>query len=229
MGWQDLLAPTGPEEVTLPWAGGKKVHSLDRTWALKGRQPPEHGWYTFTVDGGRTARLKDRKPLPAEPDFSTKTLRGYVVGDRFIQDGAAVDPDPTKLIQQTEQVYCVEPGLERFTRAKVFRDRAGRLIYLAQEQQRPDRSPLKSPRASWPACWAPFRKPCRGFSPRCPPSNCFASTAKRSTCSIRLDWRTCPRPANWRNESGPRRSRRRDPVQRLFQLTHCGSCSMVQP
>jgi hypothetical protein len=133
MGWQDLLAPTGPEEVTLPWAGGKKVHSLDRTWALKGRQPPEHGWYTFTVDGGRTARLKDREPLPAEPDFSTKTLRGYVVGDRFIQDGAAVDPDPTKLIQQTEQVYCVEPGLERFTRAKVFRDREGRLIYLVQE------------------------------------------------------------------------------------------------
>lgn len=133
MGWKDLLAPEAPQEIALPWAGGKKVHSLDRTWALKGRLPPEHGWYTFTIESARTARLKDREPIDAEPEFTDRTLRGYVVGDRFIEDGAAVDPDPTKLIQQTEPVYCVERGLDRFTRAKVYRDREGRLIYLSQE------------------------------------------------------------------------------------------------
>jgi len=133
MGWQDLLTPETPEEHTLPWAGGKKVHSLARTWALKGRQPPEHGWYTFSITGGRTARLKAPEPVDPEPEFTDRTLRGYVVGDRFILDSAAVDPDPTKLIQQTEPVYCVERGLDRFTRAQVFRDRESRLIYLSQE------------------------------------------------------------------------------------------------
>jgi hypothetical protein len=132
MSWRDLLAPETGEELVLPWAGGRKVHSTDRTWNLKGRQPPEHGWYTFSMSG-RTARLKDRDPVPNEPDFTDKTLRGYVVGDRFIADGSAVDPDPTKLIEQTEPVFCVEPGLDRFTRAKVYRDRESRLIYLQQE------------------------------------------------------------------------------------------------
>jgi hypothetical protein len=61
------------------------------------------------------------------------SLRGYLVGDRFVADDARVDPDPTKLIQQTVQVFCVERGLGRFTRAAVIRDREERFIYLRQE------------------------------------------------------------------------------------------------
>lgn len=133
MSWRDLLAPEGGEERTLPWAGGKKVHALDRTWVIKGRWPPEHGWYTFEITGGKNATLKTREPGDIVADFTDKTLRGYVVGDRFIADSSHVEPDPTRLIEQTEPVFCVEPGLDRFTRARVFRDREGRLIYLTQE------------------------------------------------------------------------------------------------
>jgi len=133
MSWRDLLLPQEREERILPWTGGRQVHSMDQTWTLKGRLPPEHGWYTFSLTGGRNAKLKDRDPAPTEPEFTAKTLRGYVVGDRFIQDGAHVDPDPARLIEQTDPVYCVEPGLDRFTRAKVYRDREGRIIYLSQE------------------------------------------------------------------------------------------------
>jgi len=134
MGWQDLLAPEGGEKKILPWTGGKQVHSLDRTWDIKGRRPPEHGWYLFEVTGGRKATLVGKDPQMADPDFGEgKTLRGYLVGDRFIKDGAAVVPDPTKLVEQTEPVFCVEPGMDRFTRATVLRDLSGALVYLRQE------------------------------------------------------------------------------------------------
>jgi hypothetical protein len=133
MSWRDLLAPAGDDIRVLPWAGGRRVHDQERSWVIKGRLPPEHGWYSFQITGGRAARLKSREPEPTDPDFSSKTLRGYVVGDRFIADDARVDPDPVKLIEQTDLVYCVELGLDRFTRAKVFRDREGRVVYLQQE------------------------------------------------------------------------------------------------
>lgn len=131
MSWRDLLAKE--EVITLPWAGGRKVHSSDRTYNIKGRTPPEHGWYEFAIDGGRKTRLKGE--AEADPDFEQgfKPLRGYLVGDRFIADDARVDPDPDKLIEQTEPVFLVEPGLERFTRGVVVRDREDRLIYIRQE------------------------------------------------------------------------------------------------
>ena len=134
MSWQDLLSADEPLTHVLPWAGGRQVHSATRSWNLKGRLPPEHGWYSFKEEGARKVRLENREMLPAEPDFapSKKTQRGYVVGDRFIADGSHVDPDPERLIEQTEELFCVERGLERFTRAIVFRDREGRLIYLQQ-------------------------------------------------------------------------------------------------
>lgn len=137
MGWQDLLAPAEGEIYVLPWAGGKEVHSLDRTWTIQGRRPPEHGWWSWQTKGGRKISLKDKDPAPIEPFFCGEKpraeIRGYLVGDRFIEDSAPVDPDPAKLIDQTEPVFCVERGLDRFTRATVYRDRERRLIFLRQE------------------------------------------------------------------------------------------------
>jgi hypothetical protein len=62
-----------------------------------------------------------------------KRVRGYIVGDRFIKDNVYVDPDPAKLIQQTQKLYCAELGLERFARASVAEDREGNLVYVGQE------------------------------------------------------------------------------------------------
>lgn len=132
MGWQDLLAPAEGETRLLPWVGGKEVHSLDRTWTLKGKRPKEFGWYHFELEG-RKARLRDGEPQMASLDWEgAPMITGYLCGDRFISDDAAVVPDPDQLVGQTESVYCVEPGLERFTRAKVFRDRSGRLVFWEQ-------------------------------------------------------------------------------------------------
>lgn len=131
MSWQALLNSGG--DRILPWLGGREIHSKDRTWVVEGRLPREYGWYTFTTTSGRKATLKGE----AEPDFDFEqghpVLRGYLVGDRFIPDDARVDPNPAKLIDQTEPVFCVELGLDRFTRARVVRERGGRLVYVMQE------------------------------------------------------------------------------------------------
>jgi len=130
MGWQDLLASGG--DRTLPWLGGRQIHTKDRTWTIKGRLPLEYGWYIFDTSAGRQARLKGE----AEPDPAyegQQVVRGFLVGDRLILDAARVDPDPAKLIEQTEPVFCVERGLDRFTRATAVRDKEDRLIYMQME------------------------------------------------------------------------------------------------
>lgn len=131
MGWQDLLASGG--DRVLPWFGGRKVHSHDRTWTIMGRLPKEHGWYSFQTTAARECSLKG--PADREPAYETghKIVRGFLVGDRFIPDDARVDPDPAKLIDQTEEVFCVELGLDRFQKAAVVRDREGHLVFMRLE------------------------------------------------------------------------------------------------
>ena len=136
MGWADLLSE--PEELVLPWVGGRVLSSQKRFWRLEGKFPPEFGWYRFEVSGGRKAKLLG----PAEPDLEQVPhllkVKGYLVGDRLIPDTARVDPDPDKLILQTRPVALVEPGLDRFARATVgtvVTDDLDEpvLIYLQQE------------------------------------------------------------------------------------------------
>lgn len=131
MGWQDLLAAED-DKMVLPWTGGRQIHDAQRTWTIHGRLPDEHGWYLFSISGGRKAELKG--PADCDPEYveGHKLAKGYLVGDRLIPDDARVDPDPTKLIEQTVPVHIVEPGLDRFARAVTARSRGG-LVYMYQE------------------------------------------------------------------------------------------------
>lgn len=131
MGWQDLLS-SPDDKRTLPWTGGRQVHDRDRTWTIEGKLPDEHGWNVFRISGGRKAELEG--PADPDPDFENghKLAKGYLVGDRLIPDGARVDPDPARLVDQTFPVFLVEPGLERFARAVAARTRGG-LVYVRQE------------------------------------------------------------------------------------------------
>jgi len=131
MGWQDLLASGG--DRILPWVGGRQIHSKDRTWTIKGRLPPEFGWYTFDTSGGRKARLKGEADLDLNYADGMKLVKGIIVGDRIILDDARVVADRALLVEQTEPVFCVERGLDRFTRCTAVRDKEGRLIYIQME------------------------------------------------------------------------------------------------
>jgi hypothetical protein len=135
MNWRDLLATDSSEERVLPWVGGRTLHGADRSWQIKGRLPREFGWYTFKTPTGRHATLMGREEAEPDPDYEEgrKTMTGYVAGGRMIPDDARVDPDPAKLAEQTEPVYLVERGLDRFTRAVAAWDGEGRLIYVRQE------------------------------------------------------------------------------------------------
>ena len=133
MGWQDLLAPAEGEERILPWLGGRKVHGQTRTWRITGRLPRELGWYRFKTTTSRKASLVAEAELDDDYGEGLTLVRGYLAGDRLIPDTARVDPDPTKLFDQTESVALVELGLDRFTRAVAARDLDGTLVYLRQE------------------------------------------------------------------------------------------------
>lgn len=131
MGWQDLINSGGVR--VLPWLGGNTVSAPNRAWTIQGRHPREYGWYQFNTTAARDCRLVG----PAERDIDymvgLEVLRGFLVGDRFIPNDARVVPDPAKLIDQTEPVFCVDLGLDRFQKAAVVRDREGRLLFMQLE------------------------------------------------------------------------------------------------
>jgi len=84
MSWQDLLAKPD-DSVTVPWTGGRVVRGLGRTFKLKGRQPPEHGWHEFNITAGRTVSWK------------TDTEADWDLADRF----------PTGLLQALDRADVV--------------------------------------------------------------------------------------------------------------------------
>jgi hypothetical protein len=130
MGWRDLI-PTGEETICLPWIGGRSLRSHDRTWHIKGAFPRDHWWYEFTLDG-RTATFK--KPVDPHGMRLGFYNKGYAVGDRFIAGDSRVDPNPLKVVEQSERVHFIEEGLDRFAVISVGRIfSGGPLIYRGQE------------------------------------------------------------------------------------------------
>jgi hypothetical protein len=129
--WHELLADA--EERVLPWTGSRKVYWRNRAWSISGELPAEYGWFRFRTTSGRKATLLG----PADPDPGYEeghpVLRGYLAGDRLIPDDARVELDPNRLVEQTQPVLLVEPGLERFSRAVTVRTGGGQLVYLHQE------------------------------------------------------------------------------------------------
>ena len=134
MGWQDLLGSSIPETLTFPWTGGRSLRSGAKTWRVNGKLPKEHTWAVFEVNSKREANFKNESQ-----DFDVSVVNhdiktGYLVGDRFISDQAAVDPDPSNIQNYSETVYLIEPGLDRFCRVKAGRlCEGGLLIFLNQE------------------------------------------------------------------------------------------------
>jgi hypothetical protein len=130
MMWRELLQ-TNDETVVAPWVGGRSLRTGERTWAIEGDLPPEHGWYAFR-SAGRKARASG--PAEAAPGILRHLVRGYLVGDRLVRDDSRVDPDPSKIVRASEWVHLVEPGLDRFARVAAGRAcEGGSLVYQGQE------------------------------------------------------------------------------------------------
>jgi hypothetical protein len=130
MGWADLLGQQ--ETVVAPWLGGRRIVSGVRRWTIDGPLPPEHGWYSFTVTGGRKARTG--APATADSELFAKSERvsGYLIGNRLMADDVALELDSARIIDHTRVVHLLEPGLDRFGRilAAVHDER---VVYLQPE------------------------------------------------------------------------------------------------
>lgn len=129
MGWRNLLS-TEEETVTLPWTGGRSLHSESRIYKLKGR-PREFGWHTFDVEGTTATN-----PRPADPvsDLVKSRVGGYLVGDRLVLDDARIDPDPGKIVAHSEKVFALPEELDRFSRIRAGRIYPeGPLIFLEED------------------------------------------------------------------------------------------------
>jgi hypothetical protein len=131
MGWADLLST--PDTRVLPWLGGRTVYGKHRRWTLRGDLPSEIGWQRFEISGGKRARWIEADFPDLDFDQGRAAVRGYLVGDRMIADTLAVPSDVLAIADNTERVFMVEPGLDRFSRALTVRNGDGQLIFMRQE------------------------------------------------------------------------------------------------
>jgi len=130
MSWRGLLQQKD-EVISAPWTGGRILRKGGRTWEVDGRLPREFGWYSFGLNA-RKAALKDK--CDPNPEVLSHTVSGYLVGDRLVADGVRIDPDPTKILECSEQVFLLDPGLERFVRISAGRTHeGGPLIFKSEE------------------------------------------------------------------------------------------------
>lgn len=129
MGWKDLLQTD--ESITVPWVGGKKLHTKERTFSIKSKFPPEFGWHIFTT---KNRDAKWISPADADENELITTQIGYLIGDRLVPDNIRVDPNTENLSKNFEPVFLIEPGLDRFVRISAGRiyDN-GPLIFKQQE------------------------------------------------------------------------------------------------
>lgn len=147
--------------------GGTILHGPNQSWKIRAR-PPNHGWFTFRIEG-RTVH----SPVPTDPlpEILRHSVRGYLVGDRLVSDQARVDPDPFRIGEASERVHLLDLGLERFARIRAGRVYPeGPLIFQGQEMPMGpeddvlraymDRTDTHSLKGITPALEAAFRMEC---------------------------------------------------------------------
>jgi hypothetical protein len=120
MGWRDLLNTS--DKRVLPWAGTPSLRVREQVWQISGPSPPEAGWWSWVCLGNRRAMWDvGAERSDADPSVLGFVVRGYVVGDRLVVDGATVDPDPLKIAEQAETVKLLDGDLPRFARVSAGR------------------------------------------------------------------------------------------------------------
>lgn len=127
MSWQDLLQKDN-EVIIIPWTGPTHIRVQNRSFTIKGRLPPEIGWYKFKIIKSKFLNFIEE----STPDTSVfqRIITGYLIGNRLIPDNTRVDLNPEITIFQSPIVDLVEPGLDKFVRisAGVYTDEK-HLIY----------------------------------------------------------------------------------------------------
>ena len=118
MDWKAYLDKDA--HLIAPWLGGRFIYRDGRRWRVPGDLPLEHAWCEWGIRGREAEYIRICEP---DPDYKSGQVRelwtGYLVGNRLIPDGTEWCANEERIIGHTMQVYLVEPGLERFTRAEI--------------------------------------------------------------------------------------------------------------
>jgi hypothetical protein len=131
MSWRDLLPKEEGDFLTYPWSGGRSLCLNGQVWKVEGRLPEYHGWYSWSVIGRKVINYVVADPLP---NILSNIVTGYLVGDRLVTDDSRTDPDPKTIAANSEQVFMLDDGLDRFVRVSAGRTcDDGPLIFRQQE------------------------------------------------------------------------------------------------
>lgn len=127
--WRDIIGE--PNEIVLPWLGGRELRSPSRVTRIDGQLPKIFGWHRFFLTKRQAIWEGEAEPIAGLLDFNEV---GYLVGDHLLADHVRVDPDPEQISNVAERVHLIEDGLDRFVRIRAGRVYAdGPLIYIGQE------------------------------------------------------------------------------------------------
>jgi hypothetical protein len=130
MGWRDLL-PKKDDSLIFPWTGGRSLCLNGQVWNVEGKLPTYHGWYSWSVIGRKVINEVEAEPTT---NILGNIVTGYLVGNRLVSDNARIDPDPKTITANSEQVFLIEDGLDRFVRISAGRTcDDGPLIFRQQE------------------------------------------------------------------------------------------------
>ena len=79
------------EVLVLPWFGGGFVHAKDRRLRIDGGREllDREGWFEFVIKG-RHATVRGRAEAPDLSDLPL--VRGHLLGNRLVTDGARAEP-----------------------------------------------------------------------------------------------------------------------------------------
>lgn len=117
MSWRDLIEEK-PGSLVFPWVGGREIRDGARTWAIEGRLPREHGWYSFETKGRKAKLLGDA----VLGELRCRQTAGYLVGDFLVPDVFDVKPeawrDVSNFSRYAPRVHLIDPGMERFARIR---------------------------------------------------------------------------------------------------------------
>lgn len=116
-----------------PWTGGRELVAGGRRFRVEGGLPRERGWHRFAVSGGRAATAVEPAEPPADWPGDRKLVRGYVVGDRLIPDGARFVAESAAIQAVAPRVHLVERGLGRFARVAAAAWSESVLVYAWPE------------------------------------------------------------------------------------------------
>jgi hypothetical protein len=127
--WRDIIGE--PNEIVLPWLGGRELRSPSRATRIDGQLPKNFGWHRFFLTKKQAIWEGEARPQEGLLCFSEV---GYLVGDHLLDDQVRVDPNPEQIAKVAERVHLIEEGLDRFARIRAGRVYAsGPLIYMGQE------------------------------------------------------------------------------------------------